>query len=180
MLIDAKQSSLLVIDVQERLLPSIDDWQRTLDAAIWLVQVAKRIGVPVLASEQYPKGLGHTHPDLLAELPAGVMAEKIYFSCAPESCLTPLAGSDRPQVVVCGTEAHVCVLQTVLDLKAAGKDVFVVADAIGSRAPENKALAIERMRQHGIEIVSCEMVAFEWLRVAGTPLFREISREFLR
>jgi nicotinamidase-related amidase len=77
-------------------------------------------------------------------------------------------------------ETHVCVLQTVLDLKAAGKDVFVVADAVGSRTPENKALALERMRQNGVVVVSGEMVAFEWLRVAGTPQFREISREFLR
>lgn len=180
MLIDAKQSSLLVVDVQERLLPAIDDWQRTLDAVIWLVRVAKRLQVPVLASEQYPQGLGHTHPDLLAELPQASVAEKIHFSCTPDACLDPLPGSERQQVVVCGTEAHVCVMQTVVDLSAAGKDVFVVADAISSRTPENKRLALERMRQHGIEIVSREMVAFEWLRVAGTPLFREISREFLR
>jgi nicotinamidase-related amidase len=180
MLMDVQRSSLLVVDVQERLLPAIDDWQRVLDAVMWLVQVAKRIDVPILASEQYPKGLGHTHPDLLAELPDGVMAEKIYFSCGPESCLAPLPGSDRPQVIVCGMETHVCVLQTVLDLKASGKEVFVVADAVGSRTSENKALALERMRQHGVQLVSCEMVAFEWLRAAGTPLFREISREFLR
>ena len=180
MLMDAKRSALLVVDLQERLLPAIDDWQRVLDAAIWLIGVARKLDVPVMASEQYPKGLGPTHGDVLAALPAGCVAEKIHFSCLPDACLTPLAGSDRPQVVVCGTEAHVCVLQTVIDLKAAGKEVFVVADAIGSRTAQNKALAIERMRQHGIEIVSNEMVAFEWLRAAGTPLFREISREFLR
>lgn len=180
MLIDAKRSSLLVIDVQERLVPAIDDWQRVLDAVIWLVRIARRLEVPVLASEQYPKGLGHTHPDVLAALPAGVVAEKMHFSCGPEACLAPLPGSERQQVVVCGMETHVCVLQTVLDLKAAGKDVFVVADAVGSRTAGNKALALERMRQNGIVVVSGEMVAFEWLRVAGTPRFREISREFLR
>jgi isochorismate hydrolase len=133
-----------------------------------------------MASEQYPKGLGPTHADVLAELPPGCVAEKIHFSCLPDACLAPLPGSDRPQVVVCGTEAHVCVLQTVLDLKAAGKEVFVVADAIGSRTVRNRDLALQRMRGHGIEIVSNEMVAFEWLRAAGTPLFREVSREFLR
>lgn len=180
MLIDAQQSALLVVDVQERLLPAIDDWQRTLDAVIWLVQVARRLEVPVLASEQYPKGLGHTHADVLAVLPVGAVAEKIHFSCLPDECLAPLSGSERQQIVVCGTEAHVCVLQTVIDLNLAGKDVFVVADAVGSRTPENKALALERMRQYGIEIVSREMVAFEWLRKAGTPLFREISRDYLR
>jgi nicotinamidase-related amidase len=180
MLIDARQSALLVVDVQERLLPAIDDWQRTLDAVIWLIQVARRLDVPLLVSEQYPKGLGHTHADVLAVLPAGVVVEKVHFSCLPDACLPPLVGSDRQQVVVCGTEAHVCVLQTAIDLKLSGKDVFVVADAIGSRTPESKHLALERMRQHGIEIVSREMVAFEWLRVAGTPLFREISCDYLR
>ncbi len=180
MLIDAQKSSLLVIDIQEKLLPAIDDWQRTLDAVIWLTQLAKRVGVPVMASEQYPKGLGHTHPDLAVEFSTGSVATKMYFSCVPEGCLSALPGNEREQVVVCGTEAHVCVLQTVLDLLAAGKKVFVVADAVGSRTPENKEMALQRMRQNGAEIVSGEMVAFEWLRMAGTPLFREVSREFLR
>ena len=82
--------------------------------------------------------------------------------------------------VVAGTESHVCVLQTVLDLRAQGKEVFVVADAVGSRKPSDKELALARMRSHGVQIVSREMVAFEWLRQAGTDTFREISREFLR
>jgi nicotinamidase-related amidase len=87
---------------------------------------------------------------------------------------------ERPQVVVCGIEAHVCVLQTVLELAAAGKQVFVVAEAIGSRDPEHKDLALERMRAQGITIVCREMVAFEWLHQAGTDKFREISLNFLR
>ena len=84
------------------------------------------------------------------------------------------------QVIICGTEAHVCVQQTALSLRWAGKQVFVVADASGSRDPANRDLAFERMRGHGIEIVSREMVAFEWLQRGGTDLFREVNRDFIR
>ncbi len=180
MLMNAHDSTLLVIDVQERLLPHIDDWQRVLENVKWLVKVAQKIGVPVIASEQYPKGIGGTHPDIAALLPAGTVVEKLHFSCVAARCLTPLPAASRRQMVVCGTESHVCVLQTVLDLKQHGKEVFVVDDAVGSRRPSDKALALERMRAHGIAIVSREMVAFEWLHEAGTPLFKEISRDFLR
>ena len=180
MLMTADKSALLVVDVQERLLPHIHDWQVVLENAIWLVGAAKKIGVPIMASEQYPKGLGHTHGDLAKLLPTGTIAEKSYFSCVGANCLDGLPGSDRSQVIVCGIESHVCVLQTALELRWQGKDVFVVADAVGSRDPENKSRALSRMQAHGIEIVGREMVAFEWLRLAGTPLFKEVSKEFLR
>lgn len=179
-LIRADQSALLVIDLQERLLPHIHDWQRVLGHADWLVQVAQRLGVPVAATEQYPQGIGPTHPQIAARLPAGSVGEKIHFSCVAGGCLPGLPGMERPQVVVCGTEAHVCVLQTVLELAAAGKRVFVVAEGVGSRDPEHKALALERMRAHGIEIVCREMVAFEWLGQAGTDRFRDVSKSFLK
>jgi nicotinamidase-related amidase len=180
MLMTAENSVLLVVDVQERLLSHIHGWQALLDNVIWLVRVAERIGVPIMASEQYPKGLGRTHADLAKLLPSGTVAEKSYFSCVGANCLEGLTGCDRSQVVICGIESHVCVLQTALELRWQGKDVFVVADAVGSRDSENKSLALARMRTHGIEVVAREMVAFEWLRLAGTPLFKEVSKEFLR
>lgn len=176
----ADTSALLIVDLQERLLPHIHGWQRVLGHADWLVQVAQQLGVPVAATEQYPKGIGHTHADIAARLPAGATGEKIHFSCVAGDCLPGLPGMERPQIVVCGTEAHVCVLQTVLELAAAGKQVFVVAEAVGSRDPEHKALALERMRAHGIQIVCREMVAFEWLGRAGTEQFRAISKNFLK
>ncbi len=179
-LIRADLSALLVVDVQERLLSHVHGWQRMLGHIDWLVQVAQRLDVPVAATEQYPKGIGHTHAQLAARLPAEATAEKLHFSCVAANCLPGLPGMERPQVVVCGIEAHVCVLQTVLELAAAGKQVFVVAEAIGSRDPEHKALALERMRAQGITIVCREMVAFEWLHQAGTDKFREISLNFLR
>ncbi len=180
MLMDKDQSLLLVVDVQERLLPVIHDWQRLLDNVCWLVKVAQKLGVPVLASEQYPRGLGHSHSELGKLLAAPDIVEKLHFSCVAAQCLTGLPGAERPQVVVCGIESHVCVLQTVLELREQGKQVFVVADAVGSRDPDNKALALARMRGHGVEIVAREMVAFEWLKQAGTPLFKEISADYLR
>ena len=180
MLMNAHDSALLVVDVQERLLTHIHDWQRLLENIEWLVRVAQKIGVPVMATEQYPKGIGHTHAELAALLPKESIAEKIHFSCVAGRCLTSLPGHERRQTVVCGIESHVCVLQTVLDLRQHGKEVYVVEDSVGSRDPADKALALERMRAAGAAIVSREMVAFEWLHEAGTPLFREVSKQFLR
>jgi nicotinamidase-related amidase len=180
MLMSAEDSCLLVIDVQDRLLRHVHGWQSLLNNVIWLVRVAKKVGVPVMATEQYPQGLGHTTPDLAKELPENAVAGKVHFSCAAAQCLPGLPGSERPQVVICGMESHVCVQQTALELQWQGRKVFVVGDSVGSRNPDDKALALQRMRGHGIEIVSREMVAFEWLRRAGTPLFKEISLEFLR
>ena len=180
MLIERERSSLLVIDIQERLLPHIHEGQAVLDNAVWLVKLAQRLGVPVMVSEQYPKGIGHTVAVLRGLTLPEAVAEKLHFSCVAAKCLDGLSGSERPQVVVAGTESHVCVLQTVLDLRAQGKEVFVVAEAVGSRKPSDKELALARMRSHGIHIVSREMVAFEWLKRAGTDEFREISREFLK
>lgn len=180
MLIERERSALLVVDIQERLLPHIHDGQAVLDSAVWLVKVALRLGVPVMLSEQYPKGIGQTVAVLRGLTLPEHVAEKLHFSCVAAKCLDGLPGSERPQVVVAGTESHVCVLQTVLDLRAQGREVFVVADAVGSRKPSDKALALERMRGHGVQIVSREMVAFEWLQRAGTDEFRAISQEFLK
>jgi nicotinamidase-related amidase len=180
MLMNRDQSALLVVDIQERLLPHIHEGQAVLDNAVWLVKVAQRLGVPVMLSEQYPKGIGPTVAVLRGLTSPECIAEKLHFSCVAAKCLDRLPGSDRPQVVVAGTESHVCVLQTVLGLRGQGKEVFVVADAVGSRKPSDKELALERMRSHGIHIVSREMVAFEWLKQAGTDEFRAISREFLK
>ena len=108
-----------------------------------------------------------------------------FFLTAPwfgvaAGCLATLPGADRAQVVVAGIEAHVCVLQTALELIEEGREVYVVADAVGSRRPQDRDAALARLRGEGVRVVTREMVVFEWLRVAGTPLFRDISRDFLR
>lgn len=179
MLLNAERSALLVVDVQERLLPHIHQWQTVLENVGWLIQVARTIGVPAILTEQYPRGLGHTHPEVAKWFDGGAQ-EKMHFSCVAGKCLEGVTGGEREQVVVCGIESHVCVLQTVLELRGQGREVFVVAEAVGSRNPADKALAVERMQRHGAEIVSREMVAFEWLHEAGTPIFKEVSNRFLR
>ena len=180
MLIDALRSQLLVVDLQEKLLPVIVDHERLLSSVLWLIRAAQKIGVPVAALEQYPKGLGSTVGDVRALLPDGAIAQKVRFSAVAAECLASLPGADRPQVVLVGIETHVCLLQTALELILEGKTVYVVADAVGSRRAGDHDTALARMRQEGARIVSREMVVYEWLAEAGTPLFRSVSREFLR
>lgn len=181
MLIQREQSALLLIDVQQRLLPAMSEPEQVVDNCAWLLRLAARLELPVLMSEQYPRGLGHTDPRLLELAPPGAVIEKLHFSCAAEpGCLERIDVLNRPQWVLAGIESHVCVLQTALGLHALGKEVYVVAEAVSSRRASDKQLALDRLRQAGVRIVSREMVGFEWLHKAGDDLFREISREFLR
>lgn len=181
LLMRVETSCLLVVDFQERLMPAIYQADLVVANSAWLIQIARRLGVPVLASEQYPQGLGHTVAAIRELLPAEAFMAKTHFSCAAErDCMRRIDALGREQIIVIGAEAHVCVLQTALDLRAAGKEVFLVADAVSSRSPRDVELAVERMRADGVRIVSREMVAFEWLHQAGDDRFRAISREFLR
>jgi nicotinamidase-related amidase len=180
MLIRADHSALLVVDLQERMVPAIDDSESVVANVIWLVRAAQRIGVPVGAVEHYPKGLGHLVPAVRDLLPKKAITTKEHFSCVAAKCLDALPGSERAQLVLVGAEAHVCVMQSALELVEGGKEVFVVADAIGSRRAFDRDLALARMRDGGVRIVTREMVVFEWLGRAGTPLFRELNNDFLR
>jgi nicotinamidase-related amidase len=180
MLLDAQRSSLLAIDLQERMLPAVADNGELLRNCEWLVRAAQKIGIPVAAIEQYPKGLGPVVAVIGELLPPDAVGRKTCFSSVAAKCLAELPGSDRAQVVIVGVEAHVCVLQTALDLYHEGKEVYVVADCVGSRRHADRDLAIARMRQEGVRIVSREMAVFEWLGEANTALFRAISREFLK
>ncbi|MDG4553796.1 MAG: hydrolase [Candidatus Competibacter sp.] len=181
MLMKIETSCLLAVDFQERLMPAVHDADRAVANGAWLIRIAQRLNVPVLASEQYPRGLGHTVTAIRELLPTEAFMEKLHFSCAAErDCMRRIDALGRQQIVVIGAEAHVCVLQTALDLRAAGRDVYLVADAVSSRSPRDVELALERMRAEGVRVVSREMVVFEWLHQAGDDRFREISRDFLR
>lgn len=181
MLMRAENSCLLVVDLQERLLPAIHEHERVLENTAWLMQIAGELEVPILVSEQYPRGLGHTEPRLLQIALSAPVMEKVHFSCAQSpACRAQFVETGRQQYVIVGTEAHVCVLQTALGLLAEGYGVFVVTDAVSSRRAEDARLALERMRQAGVQIVCREMVAFEWLGEAGTDRFRDISRRLLK
>ncbi|MBT4769327.1 MAG: hydrolase [Rhodospirillaceae bacterium] len=177
MLLNALESCLLVIDIQDKLLTAMDDAQGVLANTSILMRGAGRLDVPALVSEQYPKGLGPTNADLTALTPPGDVVEKLSFSCAGEPAyMTRLRGLGRRQLVITGIEAHVCVLQTALDLTAQGFKCFVVADAVSSRLARNRDLALTRMRDNGCQIVSTEMVLFEWLQAAGSDEFKELSK----
>jgi nicotinamidase-related amidase len=179
-LIDAERSLLLVVDVQERMMPAISNRDEVVANALWLMRLAQRLNIPVAATEQYAKGLGSTVAAIRTLLPEQAIGGKTHFSSVAAQCLTTLPGHDRPQVVMVGVEAHVCLLQTALDLLEEGREVFVVAEGVGSRREFDRDTALARMRQEGARIVTREMVAFEWVGQAATPLFRELSKEFFR
>lgn len=178
MLMQQERATLLVVDVQEKLVGAVTDPAGMIARTRWLLGVASELGLPTVFSEQYPKGLGHTVPELKAAAPHAQIVDKTHFSCVAANCL-PQAVFDREQVIVCGMETHVCVLQTVLELRALHKDVFVVADAVDSRSRANSELGLQRMRDAGAAIVSREMVLFELLHSASHEKFRQMSKTYL-
>lgn len=167
----------VIVDVQERLLPHIDDNTALTSNLITLVKGLNILGVPVKITEQYKKGLGETIPSLRELLPGSWETEKLAFSCCDEPAFVQELGSHTQQtVILAGIEAHICVMQTAIDLKALGYKPVVVADCVGSRVAANKAIAINRMLHEGITVTSCESLLFELCRFAGTDSFKAISK----
>jgi isochorismate hydrolase len=166
-------SRVLLVDMQERLTAVMAESARLIDKCRKLLCAAQILSVPISATEQYPKGLGATIPDLV-EL-AGERVEKLRFSSAEAVPWVNGDKQDRTKVVVAGIEAHVCVQQTVLDLLAAGFSVYVPADAVASRYEFDWARALERMRDSGAMVTSTEAVIFEWCETAAAPEFKQIS-----
>jgi nicotinamidase-related amidase len=173
------RSQLLVVDIQEKLAAAMPEKvvNRVLRNATVLLKAAGLLQIPTLVTEQYPRGLGSTHPGVMAAVARDFKRfEKTCFSClGAEGIDTALADPKRRQIIVAGMEAHVCVLQTAFDLRAAGLDVLVVDDAICSRRLENYQNAIDRLRQTGITVTNTESVVFEWLRDARHEHFKTIS-----
>jgi nicotinamidase-related amidase len=167
--IDRATSALLVIDFQAKLMPAIHEGGVVVENAKRLLQAAGLVDVPVLFTEQNPKGLGATVPGLAD---AHTVSHKMFFDACREPDFV-LSLPDRPALVVAGCEAHVCVLQTVLGLLDLGRTVYLVRDALGARRSESKETAIRRMESHGAEIVTTEMVIFEWFATSEHPRFRE-------
>ena len=174
-------SCLLVIDVQEKLIPAIHGGEAVLDHVAWLIRLARELDVPVRLTEQYPRGLGPTVAKVRSQVLDDELLEKVHFSCLDADPIRrELAALGRRQVILAGTEAHVCVLQSVFQLLEEGYQVFVVDDAVSSRRPRDVELALARMQGAGAQIVSREMIAFEWLNCAGTELFKRISKGYIR
>lgn len=177
MLNERDASQLVLIDVQDKLC-SVMEAAALADVVKncgILLQAAKLLEIPVICTEQYPKGLGATLPELATQL-AQPAIEKTCFSCNDSGTFRARLRGDRPQVVLTGMESHICVLQTALQLQVAGKQVFVVEDAVISRKPANKANALDRLRQAGVIVTNTESVVFEWLRVAEGETFKQISK----
>lgn len=180
MRLERANSVIVIIDVQERLMPVIDRAEDVLRNVERLIRGAHILGVPVIVTEQYVKGLGPTVEPIrnaLAETSGYRAIEKSCFSAhGCEAVAAQLAALERRQIVVAGVEAHVCVHQTVLDLAGARFDVTIVADAVSSRTAENREIALRRFVAEGVKLSSTEMTLFELLRVSGTDEFRAISR----
>jgi len=176
MINDQLLSQVVVIDIQDKLVDVMpkSEIKKVIDASSVLIQAAKILEVPCLYTEQYPKGVGLTVKKIKSLLPEPAI-EKKTFSCLDESKFKSALVKSRPQIILCGLETHICILQTALASKAAGKEVFVVEDATLSRSSLHHQNAIARLRSEGIVITNIESVIFEWLRVAEGDHFKAIS-----
>ncbi len=171
-----EESAAVVVDIQERLLPHIHEGEIILKNCLKLIEGLKILSVPVIITQQYTKGLGPTVPSVMQMFPEFRYIEKISFSCCEEPAFQKeIILLEKTEIILCGIEAHVCVLQTCLDLLAGGRRPVVVEDCVSSRKPNDKHIAIERMRQEGARITTMESLLFELTRVAGNETFKSIS-----
>lgn len=181
MLIRAQDSLLLVVDVQTRLLGGIHQSDVLVKKCADLVDLAKMFDVPVLGSEQYPEGLGHSEAILVEKIGATNIVGKQKFSGTESvELMQKMAATERKTIVLCGMESQACIIQTALSLKQKGFEVAVVADAISARNPQESERAIARMEQHNVQIVTFEMLGFEWLAGSDHPQFKAFSKAYLR
>ncbi len=175
--LERDRAALVVVDVQEGFRKAIPDFERVAKATATLIQGAEAIGIPIVVTEQYPKGLGETAAEVSEHLPDGTAPiEKVVFSAAEAEGFDL---SDRDQALVCGIETHVCVNQTVLDLLAEGKEVEVAEDAVGSRTEENRRIGLNKMERAGATLTSVETALFELLGRAGSEEFKAIQKLIL-
>jgi len=174
--IRADDALLLVVDVQERLLPYIHDGAAVVAQCVRMLRAAREFPLPILVSEQYPKGLGPTNPEVAAAAGDAPRIEKNTFSVlADEAARERVLACQRAQVLLVGIEAHVCVAQTALDLVTLGLRPVVLADAVGSRRPLDRDVALARLRDAGVLVTTVEAALFELLALAGTDLFKRIA-----
>jgi nicotinamidase-related amidase len=174
----AEECALAVIDMQEKLLPPIWEKERVVRNSQVLVRMAEAMSIPVIATTQYAKGLGPIVPEIASLLPETKPIEKLEFGCFGSDAFCSAVGelAGRNTLLVCGVEAHICVMQTSLGALNQGMRVHVAADAVSSRAELNWKLGVERMRDAGAVISSTEMMLYELMGKSGTPVFKEMLR----
>ncbi len=174
---DRNQSQLVIVDMQTKLSSVMSSHiDGVVKNCAILLQTAALLEIPALFTEQYPKGLGATLPELTQYMAGKKAVEKTAFSCCGEPAFSRQLLGDHSQVILAGMEAHICILQTALDLLAQGKTVFVLEDAVISRNPENKRNALNRMREAGVIVTNTESLVFEWLGLAEGDAFKKISQ----
>jgi nicotinamidase-related amidase len=171
--LDRGRAALVLVDVQEAFRPAVLDFELVAHNVSVLLRGARILGLPVLVTEQYPKGLGHTVSEVAEHLDGVQPLEKVCFSAADAEGFRDALGRD--QVLLCGIEAHVCVSQTAEDLLADGREVHVAQDAVTSRTAENRDLGLHKMERSGATVTSVETALFELLGRAGTPEFKEVQ-----
>jgi nicotinamidase-related amidase len=172
-----ENTALLVIDIQEKILPAMHEGERVVQNSLKLINGFKILNAPIYLTEQYPKGLGPTEPRIREALSGQEAIKKMTFSCyGAGNLFDELEKKNIQKVVVCGIESHVCVLQTALDLVANEFQVFVAADAVSSRRKFDYEIALKRMEKNKVEITLAESVLFEMLNVCGTDEFKAVSK----
>ena len=177
MRIKKDQAAAIIIDIQERLLPHINQWEQVLQNCLKLIDGLQVLSIPMIITQQYTKGLGPTDPSVVNKIPEFAHIEKNSFSCYGEPLFREKVVSlGRKFIILCGIESHVCVLQTCLDLLEAGYIPVVPEDCVSSRKLSDKTVAIERMRQEGARITTLESILFELTQCAGTDTFKSISK----
>ena len=174
MRLHAPSSLLCVVDIQERLLPAIPAGPQVVAMAGRLADAAALLGARSVLTEQYPQGLGPTHPKLAAKLPPAVT--KMAFSCCGSDDFTAVIAPDIESVLLCGLETHVCIQQTALDLLARGLTVFIAVDAVASRHPLDHEIALRRLESSGAILTTTEAALFEWCRSAEHPQFQAVRK----
>lgn len=177
MRIIAEESLALVIDIQDRLLPHMHDHEQLISNTRILLKGLHALEIPFLVTEQYRKGLGQTNTQVSEIIQTFNPMEKMTFSCCDHKEINhEIQNSGRKNIIICGIEAHVCVLQTVIDLAHQGYQPVVVEDCVSSRKTNDKEIAIHRMRHEGAIVSTYESILFELTRVSGTETFKDISR----
>lgn len=167
--------ALIVVDIQEKLLPAIHDYTNVLDRSMKMVKAAQTLRVPIVFTQQYTKGLGSTHTDLTTLIPDFAFIEKTTFNCFGEPAfVSELDRLKTETLVIVGIEAHICVCQTALEGLHRGFNVQVVADGVGSRVTTNKTIGLERIRQAGGVITGTELTIYEWVERSDCDEFRQI------
>lgn len=181
MLLDEKNSTLLLIDMQEKLVPLVAGREALIKDIKNVLKLANQCHIPLMTSLQYPKGLGQTIDALTPYLSESKTYEKTTFSCLGNAdFVKDIKESDREQYVLIGIETHACVMQTAIELHQRNKAVFVVTNATSSRHEKDKALALSRMDHLGITLISQEMLFFEWIRDSKRSDFKALSQLFLQ